>query len=375
MGLFFVAGKDPAGRRRTERVEAASAAAALAALAARGWSDLELLTDAIMANVSTPAVEAHRPMVEKTFAPEEQVGFLRHGRLWELWMLVKKGGWVFLVLVTYFVWRRLDGARWSGWDHFLLLLLVFIPLTTAAVLWSSGRYRRMLMAGAAGRWEEALRRLDALERSRIGKLIGPLELGIRRANALVGLGRDAEALTVVDRIDRAAQPEWMFEGRVGELHARRRRREEALACYRRAAELGGEHAEAHLALAEHLAGFLERDPAGAAAALERARAFPIARSLQWAVDRVEAMIAVEEGRYEDALRHLASSRAGFHNNLAGSGLDRGFVAHLAAYAAIALGGLGRVEEARAVLRAADTETWLRPHMPELLDRAKEAASP
>jgi tetratricopeptide (TPR) repeat protein len=373
MGRFFLAGTDPAGRRRTESVEAPSAAAALAELAGRGWRDAELLTDGIMANVSTPAVEAHRPLVEKTFDPEEQVGFLRGGLAWQLWMLVRKGGWVVLAVIAYFAWRRLSGVRWTGWDHFLLLAILVIVASTAAVFWSSGRYRRMLLASAAGRWEDALRRVDRLERSSLGKLIPPLELGMRRANALLGLGREMEALAVIARLDRSAQPEWMFEGRLGELHARRRRLDEALACYRRSVDVGGEQAETHLALAEYLAGFLARDAAGAAAALARARAFPIARSIEWAVERVEAMIAVEEGRYEAALQHLARARSSFLANMADAGLHRGFLAHIAAYAAIALGGLGRHDEARDVLRRADVARWLTPTMPELLARAYDAA--
>lgn len=374
MGRFFVAGTDPAGRRRTERVDSASGAAALAELAGRGWRELELLTDNIMASVDTPGAQAHRPLVEKVFDPEEHFAFFRRGKAWELWMLVKKGGWIFLVMVAYFAWRRWSGARWSGWDQVLLAAILVGVGSVIAMRWSSGRYRRMLVASAAGRWPEALRRLDGLERSWVGKLVPPLELGIRRANALNGLGRETEALAVIASLDRSAQPDWMFEARVGELHARRRDRAQALACYRRAVEVAGEQAETHLALAEHLAGFLERDPDGAAAALERARAYPIARSVQWAVERVEAMIAVEEGRYEAALQHLARSRASFFANLTDGGLHRGFLAHLAAYAAIALGGLGRHDEARTALRATDVETWLRPHMPELLDRANASAA-
>lgn len=373
MGRFFVRGIDASGRRRVERVVAGTGPEALARLAETGWRELELLTDAFGAGVTTPAAEATRAAVESTYDAEEELGFGRHGALWQLWMTVKKGGWVILLAVVYFGWRRATGVRWTGWDHFLLLAIAVCLVASIVTFWSSGRYRRMVLASAAGRWEEALRRVERLQRSRIGKLIPPHELGMRRANALLGLGREAEALAEVERLDTTGLAEWMVQTRLADFHTRRRRRAEALACLERAVELGGGQAEPHLSLAEHLAGFLERQPAAARAALERARAFPIARNLEWAVARIEAMIAVEEGRYEAALQHLAKSRRAFLATMADAGLHRGFLAYLAAYAAIALGNLSRTDEARAALCKTDAETWLAPHVPELLDRARAAA--
>jgi tetratricopeptide (TPR) repeat protein len=372
MGRFFVRGVDPAGRKRTERVSAESAAEALAQLGGAGWRDLELLSDAIFATLGTPAAEAQRPQVEATFDPNEELSFSRFGTRWQVWMLIKKGGWVLVALALWLLWRRATGRVFDGWEPTLWLSLFGMLAVAAYMLWSTGRYKRLVRASAAGRWEETLRRAESLQRSSIGKLIVPSELAFRRAGALLGLGREAEALAVLANADRNGTPEWAFEARLGDFHARRKRLDEALACFQRCVELGGQHAESHLSLAEFLAGYQMRDPVGARAALAQARSLPLAATVQWAVERIEAMIAIEEGRFDEALGHLQRSRSALLR-MADGGLHALQFAGYAAYAAIALGGLGRREEARTALAAARAEQWLRPHVPDLLSRAQAAA--
>jgi hypothetical protein len=362
MGRYFVRGIEPTGKRRTERVEANTPREALARLESTGWRELELLTDSISAE-SSAGFESVRPLVEKVFDPAEEHGFRRHGTAWQLWMLVKKGGWVFLLFVAWFLWREVADPGFGGWEGTVWFAILVAAGVVAHMLWSTRRYTRMVEASAAGRWEETLRRADALARSGLAKTIGASELAFRRAVALLGLGREAEALAILEGVDRTGTPDWAFEARLGDFHARRGRLDEALACYRRAAEAGRDHAEAHLSLAEFLAGYQQRDPRGAREALARARTLPIPANCDWGVARIEAMIAVEAGRFAEALEATQRAREALRR-LPDPGLFPLIHAHLGAYAAIALAGSGR---------PADARDWLRPHAPELLARARAAA--
>jgi len=372
MGRYFVRGTDPWGTRRIERVTADTPAAALDSLASLGWRDLQLVTDSIFAEMATPAAMATRPRVEATYTPEEQLGFSRYGLPWQVWMALKKGGWIVVVAFGLWLLRRAMGSPSTVWDVLALVLSLGLVATWSVGVWSGGRYRRTVLAGYAGRWEEALRRVAKLERSSIAKYIPPSDFAFRRATALLALGREAEAMAVVERADRTGTPEWAFHARTADLHVRRRDAASALACLERAVAAGAEHADSYLSLAETQAGDLMRDPAAARETLARARTLPIASRSEWAVERIEAMIAVEEGRFEDALPHLSRARSAYLQ-IADRTTSCMLLAHLGAYAAIALGGLGRRDEARRALTVGEVERWLRPHAPELVDRALAAA--
>lgn len=365
MGRWIVRGVDAAGRTRTERVQADTAREALAELERGGWRQVELLTDAISASDSTAAVERTRAKVEARVTPAEEIGFRRHGAVWQAWLTFRKGGWVLLALLGWLLWQRFAAPASAGWGTVPWLLLLLAIGIVAYSIWLPGRYKRLVQASAAGRWEDVLRRVAALERSSLGKLIPPAELAFRRASALLGLGREGEALAVLEGIDLTGTPEWAFQARLGDFHARRGQLDEAHACYRRSVELGREHADAHLSFAEFLAGHRVRDTAGAREALARARELPIPANCEWAVERIEGMIAFEEGRFAEALRRLEGSRKALRR-MADTGLTPTILAHNGAYAALALAGLGRRDEARATLAASRAEQWLRPSAPELL---------
>lgn len=80
--------------------------------------------------------------------------------------------------------------------------------------WWTGGYLRMVKAGSDGRWEEALRRIAALERSSLGRMIPASDFALRRATAFYALGREPEAWVVLSAFEETEALDWVWHARL-----------------------------------------------------------------------------------------------------------------------------------------------------------------
>lgn len=372
MGSYLIAGRPAGGARVVEQVEATNAKEAVATLEARGFRDLELLggdLDAVVVD-EFRADGAPPPRGLAQITPGERARIDRSPPSYLAWLFFKKTWWIVLPAAGYLIARWAFDALWSGCELVALLVIGLAVWLAILVTRASLPYRRLVEAGARGDWNDVLRRLPAVERgTSIRPAVPAAEIAWRRACALIGLGRDEEALAGFAAVA-GGSPPWFHELRLADLHSRRFADDEADAAFRRAVELAPETPETHLSYAEFLAGFRKRDPRTARQCLERARRLPLAANVQWAVHRVEGMIAVEEGDLGEARAHLEAARTALAR-LRNAGLHELVDAHIGAYLCLALAGLGERDAARRELTAA--ETWLRPHgLEPLLARCREA---
>jgi len=365
MGRYFLSGVSPEGRRETHRVEAPSGQLALNALAARGFSGLTLISGEIQA---IPV--RSRPGQELPAADEADMAF--HGRWFTAWVVLKGTWLVWIPALALLAYRAASARSFGAWEIAAAGVLSF---SLALAVWAARAadpYTRMVGAMARGRWEEGLRRAEALKaHPRLSGQIPPSEIDFQRAVALLRLGREAEAEGALAEahLD-TSQPDWLIELRSADFWIARRELARARQCFERAVELAPGIAETHLALAQFLGGHL-RDTLGARASLHRALAFPIAKSVRWAVSHVEGIVHLEEGDARGAKALLQQARAEFQR-LTDPGFGPVVDAYLGAYLCLAHAALGETADSEREYRAA--ARWLAPHrLDDLLDRCRGAS--
>jgi len=363
---YFVRCRTPDGAETVERVRAPDASAALEMCRKRGFTDVELLMDEILS-------KGDMRNAEDELTPEQEVAMMTAGRWGGVGVIFRQTRifWIPALLVVVYRVAMGEPLGWLG-GAAVLVLLACSGLAIYVFL-AAEPYRQLMSAISAGRWEEALRRLEKMEgSSKFAQSIPPAEFAFRRAQIYARLGKREQALAMARRgMEDPSQPAWHLELRMGDFHATALRdAAAALVHYRRAAELAPDNSIVHLSAAEFHAGHLARDPAAARAALEVARRCTLAASTRWAELKIEGMIAVEEGAHADAFDKLEQARAAVAR-LPDTGLTPLVDAYIGAYSCLALAALGRRDEARR--HYATIENRLRPHdLDDLLERCRAA---
>ena len=158
MPEYLLTGRDPDGKKRTERIDANSADEAVSELKLRGYYDIVLHTDDV------GALYSKQKDVAEVFTPQE---FLRFRTLppWLSFLPVTvklyQSSWPhFLLVVAILVYRR--GFARLPWGIFDVLLIVLI---LSPLIWGiaaqfipspSFRYNQLIEHFAWGRWQQVL---------------------------------------------------------------------------------------------------------------------------------------------------------------------------------------------------------------------------
>src|SRR5262249_17439534 len=130
---------------------------------------------------------------------------------------------------------------WKALDYAIVVYLL-LPLVFALVAQffrgAAGRYHRLIDAVAWGRWDDVLAQADSL-----GGQVAPEEVAFQKAKALAGLGRNDEALRLVEPFgDGQRIPAWLYWSRLAEVYATSQHYHDAKAALEKAVELAPENA-------------------------------------------------------------------------------------------------------------------------------------
>jgi hypothetical protein len=239
MPEYLATGRDPSGKKVTERIDADSADEAVQALCDRGYDEIVLHTDDVAARYTRQSAVASvitpREYLWYRHMPPKVAGFL---------IVAIKGyqrGWIwYLGALALLAYRHWQGLRWGALDVALVIYLLFPALFALAaqlIQGAGGRYRRLIEAVSWGRWDEVLEQADS-----VGGGVPPEETAFRKAAALAGLGRLTEGLEMVKPFgDGVSMPPWLYWSRLAGVYATAKRHEDARAAMEKALELDPEN--------------------------------------------------------------------------------------------------------------------------------------
>jgi len=373
MPEYLLTGRDAKGRTTTERVEAGSADdAVMIARGALGLSDVVLHTDDV------GALYQRQKNVAAVISPRDYLRFRELPAPVVTVLIVAKAAYlrfwpVTLLLLGLIIARRWSGTPW-GLSDWLLTLLLLEPVVVALVIQllpnRANRYRRLSDAEAWGRWEEVLRRCEALK----GSKVPPEALAFHRAKALARLGRLEEGLAVVAPFgDGAAMPEWLFLSRTPEVYVAARRLDDAHAAWKRAVEAAPEN-PAVLIGAARFEIRRRRDPRRARELLERARTHALSDLLDVFARATEGEIAHAEGRRREAVDLLGDAHRRLSAFRHGHPSTRAALDYVKAELALALAAAGDSDKALSHARAALPRLRAQ-ESDDLIDRLRSALGP
>jgi hypothetical protein len=210
MPKYLVSGKDHRDHRVTAAVNAPNADEAVRRFAARGFIDVTLHSDEVIAHLFKPKVLEH-------LTPRDYLAIGRVSRLGFMSRLVVRLYRSHRLLMglagALIVGRRVLEVRWDFIDTLAVAMLVS-PI--AIVLFSelfnpSRKYERAMAYNAWGRWADMLAALPAVRRH-----ISPAVYAFHEAKALAGLGRLDDALEIVRPFaDDPKTPAWLYWGVAG----------------------------------------------------------------------------------------------------------------------------------------------------------------
>jgi tetratricopeptide (TPR) repeat protein len=305
MHEYLYTARTPEGRRVTECMEADSADEVVRLLGERGYTEIVLHTDDIMARYT------RYRQVQGPITPRDYVGFRRSkGYLSRVLFLARKlyaGAWMpSLLAISVIVSRRIQGLPWDYWDTGAAVVLA-APLAyvlIAALFSTAERYSRLLDAASWFRWEEVLELLPSLRHR-----LPPEEAAVREAQAVAGLGRLEEGLELVRPFgDGKRLPLWMYYARLANVYFAAGRQEQVLAVTEKAAELAPDNPALLIDLATLLIRY-RRDLRRAEELLARAQKHAISDMVGIFLENVQGMLALEQGDAQKALHLLSKSQA------------------------------------------------------------------
>jgi tetratricopeptide (TPR) repeat protein len=298
------------GRRRTEIVSAATADAAVADFEADGYSDIVAHTDDTTAPLARPSQSVQvlspaRMVWLRTAGPAGLAGHLVVGFYRLIWF-VPAGGAAFLAFTRVMDWP------WELLDVVAVGALL-LPLALALYFALVGRFgasRRLGTALGSARWEEVLR---LLERTRVKG--HTFDYHLHKAQALAGLGRLPEALREFDRVtDLPDVPDFLYWLHQSLIYLAAGERERMLDVLRRAREAAPAASAITILLAHNLV-VIRREVGEARRLLAEARRHVISDVLAPYAHSLEGVLALEEGRPEEAIAHLTTG-LGLHRPFA-----------------------------------------------------------
>ena len=310
MPEYLATVRRPDGRKTAENVVANSADEAVRLLRERGYQEIVLRSDDVIALYTRQREKAEH------ISPGDYLLLRNLPRGVGRFVVIIHQGyrklWSSMVLVALaLAYLRYAGRTWAFWDSLCVAILLF-PAAFALVVGLFGgraraRYQQMLDALYWGRWEESLRRADRVELK-----ASPHEIPFRRAQALAGMDRLDEALRVVEPFgDGKAVPGWFYRSMLAQIYEFARRRDEALDQLEQAVELAPDNATVLMALARFVI-WHKRDARRARELLTKARAHALSDLAAPFADLLEGVILLEEGRPRDALPILEAAHKSFH---------------------------------------------------------------
>lgn len=345
---FLVTCTDTNGKRETIRIQARTSREAVETCVARGFTDITLHTD----DAAAVAVVGMTTVDEGVISPADLVELRALSSFGFFWMLYGKT-WRYLWWAQgpALAYLAIDAWRETpvGWIDWVASAALLLPPATAAWIAFFGparKYDAMLEAMCWGRWQEVLDRIPALR----GK-VPDFELDVRRACALVGLGRFDEAMESFRAYGNdPAVPLWMYLGRMSELYDLAHRYDEALQCHRDAWEDASENPTVVLDYALALLKY-ESDNDLALRLIGEIEDQPKADLLNMVLPLLHGMAALNTGRAHEAPDHLQKAEMNLRPMAKSSALVRFLIDIARTYRAIALVKLGRDAEANRLFLA------------------------
>jgi tetratricopeptide (TPR) repeat protein len=301
MPKYLLSGKDATDRSRTEAVTARSADDAVARFKARGYVDVVLHSDEVIAHLFQPDALKH-------LTPRDYLAIGRASRWQFLWQMVvrlyRTQWWWFALMAALIVGRRVLDVPWDLLDS-LAVVFLFMPLVIilfSELLSPSRKYERAMAYNAWGRWTEMLAILPSVRR-----VLSDAVYAFYEAKALAGLGRLDEALaTVRPFADDPKTPAWLYWGQLADVFHAARLGDRAIDCGEKAVEHAPDNVTVLLDLAMSLLRY-RRDAARARPLLEQALQHEISDMLRPFVFMVEGVLALEEGQSDRARPLLEES--------------------------------------------------------------------
>lgn len=362
---YILTARRPNGQTATERVDTTSAERAVRTLEERGYTDIVLHTDDVAAHYT------RQRQVDEHVSPAE---FLQMGRSSRLGLgFIYVGQWyaalwwlVGIAMLT-FAYRRWIDWPWGTLD-IAAIVLFFLPWFGLIQPWigSAYAYERFIEAGAWYRWDEVLRLLPTVQ----GRIPAE-EAAFREAAALAGLGRLDEALAVVEPFSNGRRmPRWMYWARLNDVYSAAAMPERCVAVITQAAELAPDNATVLVDLATARL-IHQRDLSAVRDLLRQIRTLTLSDVLQIWVVGLEGMLALEEGRVEEAVERLTQARGGFWQIRHASPLVPAVIDRLEGYLALAYAANGQLDVAREHFRRAEPRLRRSPN-PDLLRRCEQA---
>lgn len=346
--LYTATGAD--GNNGAGRIDAASLEAARFRLEQQGYSEIVFHTDeqsvqssrAHGLRGSIPEVSAAEELKNRTRSPKG-IGFL---------IDCYRGNWIVWVPpLLWAAWNLLMGAPYTlrDWLSFLLA-----PVALVFPLWAAipaRAYRSLLEASAWARWSEVRQRVGFFRRWGryfLGS-VPALELDVREASAIAGLGDLHGALRRVEPYAATVQPPAVYHARISSIYAAARDWQGAARCQAEALRLSDHGTNETIDYATTLAWRL-RDADAAEQLLDSVAGKELSALAQSFVDYARGLIALERGQFAAARESLQRAWA-VQANLYDNPLMAGLADYITAHLAIVTAQLGDKPTARKMLRA------------------------
>lgn len=294
MPKYLLSGTDAQGRRTTEALSAPSADDATHRFRQRGFSDVILHSDEVLAHTFPDEVLTR-------FTPQDCVALGRMGRgrylLLMTLKLYRQLSWIAVLDLLLFVGRRALSVPWGLIDTLSLALLLSPAVIVLLVeLVGPGRkFERVMAYNAWARWAAMLHTLRSIR----GIVPAP-RYAFFEAKALAGLGRLDAALEVVQPFAEDPRlPAWLYWDLLADVFHVAKLPDRAIECMEKAVESAPDNPTVLLDLAMPLLRY-RRDAARARPLLERAREHEITDMLAPFLLGAEGVLALEEGRPDRA---------------------------------------------------------------------------
>jgi tetratricopeptide (TPR) repeat protein len=214
---FLWQGKDSSGKKRGVRVEAEDAQSARAFLVADGWTELQLIRDEI-SDVSRKQHRAEAVFQAPELTPDQEISrYLgRRPSFFSKWWTYLRNNnstfiWLGLVIGLGIYAHQSASLTRGGIELFVIVLL--FPILYLFYSQSRRNYARLNRAKVDGRWDEVLKCVERLRRSRKSTRIGVSEVELARnyALALAHLGRLDEAVAEFRRFENSPNlAHWLY---------------------------------------------------------------------------------------------------------------------------------------------------------------------
>ncbi len=359
MPKYLISGKDDRDRSVTEVVKAPNADEAVRLFGSRGFTDVVLHSDEVMAHLFQRKSLQH-------LTPRDYLAIGRVSRLGFMFRILirqyRSQWWLFAIDIALLVGRQVLEVEWSLVDSMAVMFLVapIVIVVLSELFNPSRKYERAMAFNAWGRWAEMLAALPAVKR-----FIPAPQYAFHEAKALAGLGRLDEAIeTVRPFADDPKTPAWLYWGQLADVFTAAKLPDRVIECGEKAVENAPNNATVLIDLAMSLLRY-RRDVVRARPLLERAREHALSDVIRPFLIAAEGVLAFEERRPDRArllLEKALQEAERFRNAspLVGSAIDR-IHAYLAlVYAALGdhTAGVAHFKSAEPRMRACETNDML-----------------